>query len=344
MIFLLAAPGGALAQPAVSQAAVPQAADGSAPTGEPATSDPPAAKADGASIDPHDVMDASGAENTPQPAPSPTANGSKVDNKAKAAGDAVQSPGEQLFSEKCSSCHSIGKGDRVGPDLKNAHERRDAAWLSKMIATPSAQLSSDPDARALLKKFNNVRMPDLGLTPDQVTLLIETIARCSVQTCNLAGVFVAVTEAGPADVERGRQLFLGEIALVNDGPPCISCHTARDMQASVAGGTLAKDLTHVFARLGDEGLDGALKNPSFPLMKDIYANRKLDKDEVFALRAYFSSSNRSTTDEDSISVFLVATIGTILCFFILNLFWRRRLLGVRKPLVGNRVGRQGVTS
>jgi len=312
------------------------------PTREPATSDPdpPSVVGADAKAVTGEQTGAAPAENAPIK-PALKGDASKVD---KAAGDAVQSPGEQLFSEKCSSCHSIGKGDRVGPDLKDVHERRDAAWLSKMITTPSAQLSSDPDARGLLKKFNNVRMPDLGLTPDQVTLLIETIARCSVQTCNLAGVFVAVTKAGPADVERGRQLFLGEIALINDGPPCISCHTARDMKTSIAGGTLAKDLTHVFARLGDEGLDGAIKNPAFPLMKDIYANRKLDKDEVFALRAYFSSSNRSTTDEDNVSVFLIAIVGTILCFFILNLFWRRRLLGVRKPLVGNRVGRQGVIS
>ena len=278
---------------------------------------------------------------TPEPSPDPPANAAATaDPKAAADEPAPQSPAELLFAEKCTSCHSIGKGDRIGPDLKGVHERRDPAWLAKMIKTPSAMLGSDPDARELLRKYKNVRMPDLGLDDEQVSTLIELMKRCSVETCNLAGVFVAVTKAVPADVERGRQLFLGQLALMNGGPPCVSCHTARGMEVSIAGGTLAADLTHVFARLGDEGLDGALKNPSFPLMKDIYAKRKLDKEEAFALRAFFSSSNRATSDGDSISVFLVAAAGTVVCLFVLNLFWRRRLRGVRKPLVRS----QGVAS
>lgn len=257
-----------------------------------------------------------------------------------AAGDATQSPGEELFAEKCGSCHSVGKGDRVGPDLKGVHERRSADWLAKMIKTPSALLGSDPDARALLKKYNNVRMPDLGLTDAEVATLVEIITRCSVETCNLAGLFVAITEATPADAELGRQLFIGEVALKGDGPPCISCHSAAGSGAFVAGGTLAKDLTNVFARLGDEGLDGAIKNPAFPLMKDIYAQHKLDKDEAFALRAFFSASNRAVHDGDSFNVVLASLAGTGLCLIILNLFWRRRLRGVREPMLQS----QGVNS
>ena len=33
------------------------------------------------------------------------------------------SPSAQLFTQRCSSCHSIGEGDRVGPDLKGVMER-----------------------------------------------------------------------------------------------------------------------------------------------------------------------------------------------------------------------------
>jgi mono/diheme cytochrome c family protein len=240
-----------------------------------------------------------------------------------------------LFAEKCASCHSIGKGDRVGPDLKNVHERRADPWLTAMIATPGKMLNSDADARELLKKYNNVRMPELGLDQEQTASLVELIKRCSVETCNLAGVFRAVTESTPADAELGRQLFVGETAFAAGGPPCVSCHAARGIDAPIAGGTLAKDLTHVFARLGDEGLDGAIKNPAFPLMTDIYAKNKIDKDEAFALRSFLSASNRATSDGDSISVFLAAVVGTVFCLFILNLFWRRRLRGVRKPMLSS---------
>jgi mono/diheme cytochrome c family protein len=245
----------------------------------------------------------------------------------------AQNPDEELFAAKCASCHSVGKGDRVGPDLKNAHERRERDWLFRMVKTPNAMLDSDPVARELLTKFNNVRMPDLGLTDEQANAMVDLIARCSVETCSLAGVFVPATKATDADVELGRQLFLGTTALTNNGPPCMSCHTARGTGSSIAGGTLAKELTHVFARLGDEGLDAALRNPAFPLMKDIYAKHALSKEEAFALRSFFAESNRTIgAARDTYSVLLVGIVGAVFCLVLLNALWSRRLRGIRKPL------------
>jgi len=253
--------------------------------------------------------------------------------KTAPAEEKPQDPSEELFAEKCGSCHSIGKGDRVGPDLKGAHERRDREWLVKFVSAPSKMLDSDATAKELLKKYKNVRMPDLGLQPDQVEALADLIARCSVETCNLAGQFVPVTKATLDDVEMGRQLFLGITALSNGGPPCVSCHTARGSGSWVAGGTLAKDLTNVFARLGDEGLDAALRNPAFPLMKDIFGKKALKKEEAFALRAFFDASNRAVgVEDDSYSALLVGIVGALLCLVILNALWSRRLRGIRKPL------------
>ncbi len=275
---------------------------------------------------------------TPAPAPAPVAVAAPAPAPAPAGGE--QTPAEELFATSCGSCHSIGEGTRVGPDLKGAHERRSADWLKKMIKTPSAMLDSDADAKALLAEFNGIRMPDLGLTDAEVDMLADLIARCSTQSCNLAGQFVAITTATDADAALGRELFLGTKALSGGGPPCISCHTAAGSGSAIAGGNLALNLTHVFARLGDVGLDGALKNPPFPLMKDIYAEQKLSKEEVFALRAFFSASNRTVHEDDSFSLVLASLIGTILCLLILNFFWRRRLLGVRKPMLNS----QGVPS
>ena len=54
------------------------------------------------------------------------------------------------------------------------------------------------------------------------------------------------------DVARGRALFTGNAGLKNGAVPCLSCHTARGAAAGIGGGLFARDLTHVFARLGDE--------------------------------------------------------------------------------------------
>ncbi|MHC4971159.1 MAG: c-type cytochrome [Planctomycetota bacterium] len=85
-----------------------------------------------------------------------------------------------LFAQHCMKCHTVGQGDRVGPDLKNALERREREWLLGFIRQPSLYLDGDdPIAKELLKEFADVRMPDLGITPDQAEGLLAYIETMS---------------------------------------------------------------------------------------------------------------------------------------------------------------------
>lgn len=250
-------------------------------------------------------------------------------------------PMEDLFVRKCASCHTVGKGQRVGPDLQGAHERRGPGWVASMIRTPSAMLASDPVARRLLQEFQGVRMPDLGLNAEQAKGLADLIARCSGEPCDLVGALVPVATATAADVERGRSLYLGTEALSGEGAPCISCHTVRGAGAPIPGGLLSKDLTHAFGRLGDEGLDAALKNPAFLVMNRVYADHPLSTDEVFALRAFLHEANRREPGPESTwDPLLVAVIGTLLVLAILNAAWARRLRGVRVALTRGAAGEE----
>lgn len=243
-------------------------------------------------------------------------------------------PAVDLFARKCGSCHTVGKGQRVGPDLKGALDRRDRGWVERLVKAPSAMLDSDPTARQLVGQFGGVRMPDLGLSDADVKSLADLIARCSIETCDLAGQFVPVTTAAAADIARGRDLFLGEQALANRGAQCLSCHTVRGSGAGIPGGTLAKDLTNVFGRLGDQGLDAALKSPAFPVMNKVFADHPLAADEAFALRAFLYDANRKEPAvEDTLSLPLAALLLTGGVLLALNAAWARRLRGVRGPLV-----------
>jgi mono/diheme cytochrome c family protein len=242
-------------------------------------------------------------------------------------------PVVELYVSKCSSCHSVGSGDRVGPDLADVGSRRERAWLEQMIQTPSRMLASDADARQLLTRYGNIKMPDQGLTDEQVAGLIDLILRCSVEPCQLAGTFVPVTEATELDIARGENLFLGHEAFVNGAVPCLSCHTAQGTTSLIPGGTLAMDLTHTYARLGDEGLDAALKSPAFLLMNKIYSDHPLDATEAFALRAFLHEVNRVEPEPTrAASLPLFGILGAGLVLAILNAFWARRLRGVRQPL------------
>jgi len=82
-------------------------------------------------------------------------------------------PGQTLFKKICAPCHTIGVGDRVGPDLRGVTERRERAWLESFIMHPDlARARNDPVAVALVAKFPGVRMPVLGLAEADATDLI----------------------------------------------------------------------------------------------------------------------------------------------------------------------------
>lgn len=85
--------------------------------------------------------------------------------------------GQRLFASKCSVCHTLGKGDRLGPDLAGVTDRRERAWLLRYIQRPDEVLASgDPVATALYNKYRKVGMPYLGLGSSDVEDLIAFLA------------------------------------------------------------------------------------------------------------------------------------------------------------------------
>lgn len=92
--------------------------------------------------------------------------------------------GRALFSSRaCVGCHSIGQGQRVGPDLAGVTGKRDVDWLRRWVKDPAAMLATDSLAKALLAQNNNVPMPTLQLGDDEVEALLHYIARESRKAC-----------------------------------------------------------------------------------------------------------------------------------------------------------------
>jgi protein SCO1/2 len=82
-----------------------------------------------------------------------------------------------LFESRCSSCHTIGGGDRIGPDLLGVAERRDPAWLKRYLKEPEKVLAQgDPTATALFEKYKRVNMPNLNLGADDISTMISFLA------------------------------------------------------------------------------------------------------------------------------------------------------------------------
>jgi protein SCO1 len=82
--------------------------------------------------------------------------------------------GQYVYETRCGACHSIGEGDKVGPDLAGVTARRDHAWLSRYVRIPDVMLAEgDPTATALFKKYNEVRMPNLRLSSAEVQAVLS---------------------------------------------------------------------------------------------------------------------------------------------------------------------------
>lgn len=74
-------------------------------------------------------------------------------------------PGEAMFARLCASCHTIGRGPKIGPDLAGVTERHEKEWLRRFIKSPDRlRVEKDPVALASAARYEGVRMPNLGLS------------------------------------------------------------------------------------------------------------------------------------------------------------------------------------
>jgi protein SCO1/2 len=86
--------------------------------------------------------------------------------------------GAYTFKNHCAACHTIGKGDAIGPDLAGVTDKRERGWLASVIIAPDKMLEAgDPVLTDLKTKFKQVVMPRLGLGASDANMLITYIAQ-----------------------------------------------------------------------------------------------------------------------------------------------------------------------
>ncbi|MCI0457989.1 MAG: hypothetical protein L0Z62_13575 [Gemmataceae bacterium] len=256
----------------------------------------------------------------------------------------AQDPAD-FFRQSCSSCHTIGGGRLTGPDLKGVTGRVEKAgksrqWLIDFIRNARSVIDSgDPYARQLYDDARQQVMPAFpGLTAESAESLLRLIeAESKLEHSQFAGGEVPSHPFTPADVEKGRAIFMGYRPLKNGGPSCISCHSA-DGVGALGGGRLGPDLTRVFERLnGRKELAAWLTAPATETMKPVYAKHRLDfQDEILPLVAFFEHTARDGREDSgvsSLSFFLIGLGGAAAGLVAFDAIWRRRFRGVRRQLV-----------
>lgn len=252
-----------------------------------------------------------------------------------AAPRALAQDGAAIFKQNCSACHKMG-GRMVGPDLTGITEKMPEEWLRKFIHSSQGMVKSgDKDAVAIWEEYNKTVMPDQPLSDADLGAVLGYLGSFGKQAPAVGKAAAPVQEEAPmvfteADVEQGRRLFQGHLS--GGGPGCVSCHNAT-ARGVIPGGLLAKDLTHVYGRMGQAGIAGILGAPPFPAMAAAYnGGAALTDQEIKALTAFFKDTDAHTVGEHAggkDTMLMWGGAGLVAILLLVAATWAKRL---RRPV------------
>jgi mono/diheme cytochrome c family protein len=238
----------------------------------------------------------------------------------------AQKTGEATFKESCSSCHTIGRGKLVGPDLANVEKRRPVDWILKFVKSSQTVVhSGDKYADSLFKAFNQMIMPDHPtFTDDQIKGILAYITEQSSAPATATTGAIALK----GNSNRGRDLFDGKIRFTNRGAACNSCHNV-DMKGFISGGALGKDLTHAITRLSAPGVVGIVSGLPFPQMKATYGTRPVTDQEIADITAFLTTADKPVppkTFTSNVGSYLLVwgAAGFVILLILFSLFWMKR--------------------
>lgn len=179
-----------------------------------------------------------------------------------------------VFNSRCAACHTVGRGDDVGPDLKGVTERRDRTWLIPFIQSSQSVVGAgDPTAMELFERFARQKMPDHPYTADQIGEILDYIEAGGPSSAPRIRLAASAT---PEEIQAGRDHFFRRSS---QGASCASCHSVAGEGRS-AGLYLGGSLAGTFSRYGDVDLARALAKSRG------ICRRALEPEESFLVRAY----------------------------------------------------------
>jgi mono/diheme cytochrome c family protein len=99
--------------------------------------------------------------------------GIPVDRPTGDVDEQLAEKGEELFRTRgCVSCHTVGEGRRVGPDLEGVTGRRTFEWTYHMVMNPDSMVKNDSIAKRLLGEYFTP-MSNQNVQPEQFRAIYE---------------------------------------------------------------------------------------------------------------------------------------------------------------------------
>lgn len=243
--------------------------------------------------------------------------------------------GANLFKTKCASCHTIGKGRTVGPDLQGITEKRSIEWLMKFIPSSKQMIDAgDPEAIASFQEFKTP-MPDFPFSQAEIKSILEFIdggegievVADPVAEALQKKIDSILTANSPESILNGKELFNGYTQFTNKGASCAVCHNVTENNLG-HGGLLAKDLTKAFTRLGGlAGIKGVIAMPPFPSMQETYANHPITEEEIAYIQLYLQEQDKLSINGPNVQYWVLSAaggVGFIVLAIFIFLIWNKR--------------------
>ncbi|MDP3879769.1 MAG: cytochrome c [Dehalococcoidales bacterium] len=249
---------------------------------------------------------------------------------------ALASPdGQALFEQKCQSCHTIGDGRLVGPDLKDITSLREEAWLIRTITNPDRLIAEgDPIAKQLVSEYG-LPMPNVGISDEEAQSILAYIETQAGENKHAASTPAVTMVTISTSAATGKDLFTGRLPFKNGGPSCLTCHNISGLGV-IGGGAVGKELTGRYATFGETGLTSVLKTPPFPMMREIYTAKPLHDDEIAGLVTFLKevgTDKQAGSGQNPVIFFVISAALALLVIIVFQFLWRGRLSGVRRSLV-----------
>ena len=147
---------------------------------------------------------------------------------AEAPPIAKRRDGEYLYRSLCASCHSVGQGDKIGPDLGHALEVHGRDWMAEYTVQPDVVRGrKDPIATILAGRYREVRMPNLSLTAEEAQSILRYIDALRSRAA------APVRAASPAPVSA-HAVVASRATAMTDAALALHAALARDTMAGVA--------------------------------------------------------------------------------------------------------------
>jgi mono/diheme cytochrome c family protein len=80
--------------------------------------------------------------------------------------------GKKIYLAKCVVCHDLNT-KKIGPPLKNITKERMPEYIMNLLVNAVQMQKQDPFVKELLKKYNNVLMPDPAISQAQARTVLE---------------------------------------------------------------------------------------------------------------------------------------------------------------------------